>query len=146
MDEQKIVNISVKSLILCVVFGTVCWLVSLKPAGFDKGLLAGILGGITAMTINFSLLRVLITRFVADAKIGVSVLFYIIRLVIYAAGAVLSYMAGLLALIGFLIGILCVIASVIITWQITIAGDKRRCGLSDDRELRTNVGEGGDSE
>ena len=51
MDEQKIVNISVKSLILCVVFGTVCWLVSLKPAGFDKGFLAGILGGIVAMTI-----------------------------------------------------------------------------------------------
>ena len=58
----------------------------------------------------------------------------------------MSYMAGFLALIGFLIGILCVIANVIITWQITIAGDKRRYGLSDDRELGTNVGEGGDSE
>lgn len=88
-----------------LIYGVVCAVASVFFEGIDLLILAGLGSGIFLMGCNLILLRFAVNCYV-NSRMLPAVLIYVVRILLYGAGAWISYRMGLRVLFAYAVGIL----------------------------------------
>ena len=91
MDNDTFNKMRRQLTILCIVYGIICEIASLFFIGFDVKFLGGLFLGIGTMLLNLSLLKRTVEFYLEKKKLGLTIVLYLLRLLIYAGVAFICY-------------------------------------------------------
>lgn len=110
MNMTQFRTIEKKVCITCVLFSVICAITFSLVKGISSAFFIGIALGTVLMLLNFHLLGIVVSRFFDRSGMGIPVMLYVLRLLIYAAGAVFCFRVGMTCLLAYALGVLGLVA------------------------------------
>ena len=106
MDMTQFRTIEKKVAATCVLFSVICAVIFSMVKEVSSAFFMGITLGTVLMLLNFHLLGIVVSRYFDRSGMGIPVMLYVLRLLIYAAGAVFCFRTGMTCLLAYALGVL----------------------------------------
>ena len=117
MDNDTFNKMRRQLTILCIVYGIICEIASLFFIGFDVKFLAGLAMGIGIMLLNLILLKKTVEFYLEKKKLGLTIVLYLLRLLIYAGVAFICYKLSMNALMAYAIGAVGIVIGALVNFK-----------------------------